>query len=207
MFNIKGDLKEITRHLNRTQKKQIPFAASMAINNTLKQVVKAEQAQIVKKLDKPTPFTVKAFKINWSRKNMLHGEVVIKPAQWKYLKYQIEGGTRTKHNIGVPTSNAKLNKYGNIPGRRKGLIKKKNQFIGTFNGTSGVWERGHYSKSGKFTSAGKSRSTSLKLVVGFHDSVTYRKRFPFHKIADGVARSQFQKNFVKALNQALRTAR
>jgi len=88
MLNIKGDLKNITRHLNRVQKKQIPFAASLAINNTLKQVVKAEKAQIVKKLDRPTPFTVNAFKINWSKKHRLHGEVVIKPAQWNYLSLQ-----------------------------------------------------------------------------------------------------------------------
>lgn len=192
MLNIKGDLKNITRHLNRVQKKQIPFAASLAINNTLKQVVKAERAQIVKKLDRPTPFTVNAFKINWSKKHRLHGEVVIKPAQWNYLKYQIEGGTRIKHNIGVPTSNAKLNKYGNIPGRRKGLIKKKSQFMTS----TGVFER-----------VGGKRSRIVKKVVGFFDTVTYRKRFHFHKIADGVARSQFKKNLRQALHRALTTAR
>ena len=73
MFNIKGDLKPITKHLTKLQKKQMPFAAATAINDTLKQVVKAEQMQIVKRLDRPTPFTVKAFKIKWAKKHALHG--------------------------------------------------------------------------------------------------------------------------------------
>jgi len=191
MFNIKGDLKAITKHLNRVQKKQIPFAASVAINNTLKQVVKAEQAQIVKRLDRPTPFTVKAFKINWSKKRMLHGEVVIKPDQWKYLKYQIEGGTRT-NNIIVPTHHSNLNQYGNIKGKRTGPAKDKNKFANK----AGVWQK-----------TGGKRNPKLKLIAVFVRSATYKKRFPFYKIADGVARSQFQKNFKRSLNQALRTAR
>ena len=191
MFNVKGDLKPITKHLNRMQKKQMPFAAATAINDTLKQVVKAEQMQIVKRLDRPTPFTVKAFKIKWAKKHALHGEVVIKPAQWKYLKYQIEGGTRTG-KIGVPTTNAKLNKYGNIPGRRKGLIRNKKQYMTD----SGVWER-----------YGGKRNPKAKLIVAFASSVTYNKRFPFKKIADGVARSQFQKNFKRSIKRAIATAR
>lgn len=191
MFNVKGDMKPITKHLKKVQKKQIPFASAQAINETLKQVVKAEQAQMHKKLDKPTPFTVKAFKIRYAKKHALYGEVVIKPAQWKYLKYQIDGGTRTG-KIGVPTKQAKLNKYGNIPGRRKGLVKGKKQYMTS----TGVWER----------SGGKSNPKST-LVVSFKSSVTYNKRFPFYKIADGVARSQFQKNFQRSIKRAIATAR
>jgi len=191
MFNVKGDLKPITKHLKRMQKKQIPFASAMAINDTLKQVVKAEQIQITKRLDRPTPFTVKAFKIKWAKKHALHGEVQIKPIQWKYLKYQIEGGTRTG-KIGVPTSNAKLNKYGNIPGRRKGLIRTKKQYMND----RGVWER-----------SGGKRNPKTKLIVAFASSVTYRKRFPFQKIADGVARSQFKKNFRRSIKRAIATAK
>jgi len=197
MLNIKGDLKNITRHLNRVQKKQIPFAASLAINNTLKQVVKAEKAQIVKKLDRPTPFTVNAFKINWSKKHRLHGEVVIKPAQWKYLKYQIEGGTRTKNPI-VPTKDSKLNQYGNImgiwsgAGSNKTLTKAKNKFANK----AGVWHK-----------TGGKRNPKIKLIAAFVRSATYKKRFPFYKIADGVARSQFKKNLRQSLHRALTTAR
>ena len=206
MFNVKGDMKPIIKHLNKTQKRQIPFAAAQAINNTLFDIMKAEKAQLPKKLDRPTPFTMKAFKINKAKKTMLVGDIHVTPQRYKYLKYAIEGGTRTG-NIGVPTKHAKLNKYGNIPMRKKGLIKNKNQFISTINNVSGVWERGHYNKSGSFTSKGKSASTALKLVVAFNNTVSYEKRFPFYKIAQGVARKKFQRNFQKTLKRAINTAR
>lgn len=192
MFNIKGDMKPITKHLTKLQKKQIPFAASKAINDTLKQVVKAEQVQMPKKLDRPTPFTSKAFRIKYAKKHTLHGEVQIKPIQWEYLKYQIEGGTRTKTRIPVPTSQAKLNKYGNIPGKRHGLVRNKKQFMND----RGVWER-----------YGGKKNRKAKLVVAFENSVSYRKRFPFYKIADGVARSRFKKNLQRSIKHAIATAR
>ena len=52
MFNVKGDIKPIIKHLNKTQKKQIPFAAAQAINNTLFDIMKAEKAQMPKKIAK-----------------------------------------------------------------------------------------------------------------------------------------------------------
>ena len=191
MFKVKGDMKPIIKHLNKTQKKQIPYAAAQAINSTLFDVMKAEKAQMPKKLDRPTPFTLKAFRINKAKKTELVGDIHITPERWKYLKYQVEGGTRTG-NIGVPTRNAKLNKYGNIPMRKKGLVRKKNQFIQKIGNVAGVWER---SKSG------------TKLIVAFENTVTYEKRFPFHKIAKGVARKKFQRNFKHSLARALATAR
>ena len=191
MFNVKGDLKPLIKHMSKVQKKQIPFAAANAINATLFDVMKAEKAQLPKKLDRPTPYTMKAFKINKAKKSMLVGDIHVMPERYKYLKYAIEGGTRTG-NIGVPTKHAKLNKFGNIPMRKKGLIKNKKQFIQTINGVSGVWER---SKQG------------TKLMVAFENSVTYKKRFPFFKIAEGVARKKFQRNFKKSLARAMASAR
>ena len=207
MFNVKGDLKPLIKHMSKVQKKQIPFAAANAINATLFDVMKAEKAQLPKKLDRPTPYTMKAFKINKAKKSMLVGDIHVMPERYKYLKYAIEGGTRTG-NIGVPTKHAKLNKFGNIPMRKKGLIKNKNQFIAKLNNISGVWERGHYSKKGgSFTTKGKSASTVLRLVVAFENSVTYKKRFPFFKIAEAVARKKFQRNFKKSLARAMASAR
>ena len=191
MFNVKGDMKPIIKHLNKTQKRQIPFAAAQAINNTLFDIMKAEKAQLPKKLDRPTPFTMKAFKINKAKKTQLVGDIHVSPERYKYLKYAIEGGTRTG-NTGVPTKHAKLNKYGNIPMRKKGLIKNKRQFIKNIGGLSGVWEKS---------------TSGLKLMVAFENTVNYKKQFPFYKIAEGVARKKFQRNFQKTLKRAIDTAR
>lgn len=194
MFNVKGDMKQITKHLNSVQKKQIPFATANAINSTLFDIMKIEKKQMELKLDRPTPFTLKGFRINKATKTKLSGDISIAPDRYKYLQYQIEGGTRNRTNIPVPTRQAKLNKYGNIGGQGKNrLIKKKSQYIGNINGTDGVWER---------TRSGKS-----KLIVAFRQSVKYKKKFPFYKIADGVARNKFKKNLAISLKRALRTAR
>jgi len=209
MLNIKGDLKPITKHLNKVQKKQIPFATANAINSVLFGIQKAEKAQMPKKLDNPTPYTMKAFKVNKAKKTQLVGEIFVMPQKYKYLKYAIEGGTRTG-NVSVPytkTGNIKLNKYGNIKGKKGGLVKNQNQFIGKIKGISGVWERGHYSKKGNFSTKGKSKSTAVRLLVAFEPTVNYKKRFPFYEIAEGYAKKNLQKELAKAFARAKATAK
>jgi len=190
-FNIKGDLKPIIKHLDKLQRKQIPFASANAINTTLFDIMKAEKAQLPKKLDRPKNYTIKAFKINKAKKTRLVGDIHVIPKKYEYLKYAIEGGTRTG-NVLVPTKHAKLNKFGNIPGLKDGKKLKKNQYKAKINNTYGVWER---------------TKTRTKLIILFTKTATYKKRFPFYKIADGVARKKFQRNFKKALSRAMRTAR
>ena len=191
MFNVKGDLKPLIKHMSKVQKRQIPFAAANAINATLFDVMKAEKAQMPKKLDRPTPYTMKAFKINKAKKSMLVGDIHVMPERYKYLKYAIEGGTRTG-NVLVPSRTAKLNKFGNIAGLKDGYKLKKNQYKGKIGNTYGVWEK---------------TKTKTKLVILFTKSATYKKRFPFFKIADGVARKKFQRNFKKSLARAMASAR
>jgi len=74
----------------------------------------------------------------------LHSWVHLMPTQAEYLRFQIEGSTRTPKGtvISVPTSNVKLNRYVNLAagqGRIKRLLAKKNTFQGTINGVAGVW--------------------------------------------------------------------
>jgi hypothetical protein len=191
MFDIKGDLKAIRKDLNRTQKKLLPQATVKAINKTLFQIMDAEKAQLLTKLDRPNPFTQKAFKINMAKANTLQGDIHIQPNRWKYLKWVVDGGTKTG-KLGVPIkANAKLNKYGNIPGRgRARYIKGKKQFRAVINGVDGVWEK-----------TGGKKNPGLKLMVIFKGSLTYKKIFPFYKIADKLARNMFQRNMAYALRK------
>lgn len=194
--NVKHDLKRLTKRLDNIQKKQIPFAASQALNDTGFDARKALRAQAPKKLDRPTKFTVNAFRVRKSNKRNLRAVVYIDPLRWAYLKWAIEGGKRKVDGkgTGVPYK-AKLNKFGNIPGRKKGLIKKKKQFIATIKGITGVWER--YGKGGK----------DVRLMVAFEKDVQYERRFPFEKIVRGVAKNRFPKHLQRRLNRALATAR
>lgn len=196
-MNVRGDVREVERMLTRLQRRQVPFATAQALNDTAFAARKAEMVQAEQKLHKPTPFTVKGFQVNKARKSNLRAQVFIEPKRWKYLKWQVEGGTRraTGRGTGVPTEHRKLNRYGNIPGRRKGLVKGKRQFIATIRGISGVWER--YGRGGK----------QVRLLVAFERSVEYAKRFPFYKIAEGVARNTFVRHFNRRLARALRSTR
>ena len=192
--NVESNIKEITKWTTNAQKKQIPFATSVAINNTLFDLKKEMAKQMDKKLDRPTPFTKRGFFINKAKKNLLVGVLLMKDIVANYMQFQIEGGTRTTgKQIPVPYKpNARLNKFGNIIGKRTGLIKKNTQFIGNVSGTEGVYER---TKDG------------LKLIIGFEISVTYRPRFPFYTIAARFSNAVFDRNFTKAFNRALRSAK
>lgn len=198
-IKIKDNIKQFTKGLSSFEKKQIPFAVATGINTTLFGLRKEMGKQTVKKLDRPTPATQKGFTIKKANKRNLTGALAIKDFVADYLKYQIDGGIRqTGKKIPVPyTQNARLNKFGNIPNKRKGLIKRPTkQFIAKIGGVSGVFQR-----SGR---GGK----QVKLLIAFEDSVTYDKKpFPFYKIGKGYINSVYSRNLARAFAKAMRTAR
>lgn len=192
--DIKSNIKEVTKWTTSVQKKQIPFATANAINHTLFQTRKVMMKQTEQKLSNPTSFTVKSFLVAKAKKTTLSGMLFIREQAEKYLKFQIEGGTRSRgKKFAIPTSNAKLNKHGNIIGKRTGLVKKKSQFLQTINGITGVWER--------------QRDNKLKLIIALKNSANYKPKLPFYTIAEKYAASKFNKNFISAMNKALRTAK
>jgi hypothetical protein len=150
-ISVKTDVAKALKSISRFQRKQIPFAAALGLSMTAKKVAKVEQRMMVKKLDRPTPFTIKGVKWQGAKKadyklGKLHSRVYIMDKQASYLKFLIEGGTRIPKGtaIAVPTTNLKLNKYGNMIGGRnriQRLLKKKNTFQGSINGVAGIRQR------------------------------------------------------------------
>ena len=193
----------------------MPFAAALGLTMTAKKGVKVEQRMMVRQLDRPTPFTIKGIRWQGASKNdfktgRLHSRVYIMPKQAEYLHFQIEGGTRTPKGtaIAVPTSNVKLNRYGNLPGgqgRIKRLLAKKNTFQGTIGGVSGIWQR---PKRGKRSRGGTGTigQSGLKLLVAYESSTQYRPRFDFYGIAERSVRTNIGKEMDKAIARALRSA-
>lgn len=202
--NIKSNIKEVTKWTTNVQKKQVPFATAMAINKTLgigknnrmKGLDREMQKQMVKKLDRPMARTTKAFYRIPARKTSLIGVLGFTDWANKFMQYLVFGGVRNPEGskVGVPyEQNIKLNKFGNIAGRKSGLIKKKTQFISNIKGIDGVWER--------------QKDRSAKLLVAFKNSVTYKAMFPFYKIAEKYTQSKFSKNFAEAFAKALKSAK
>ena len=187
-IKIKDNIKEFSKDFTKFEKKKLPLITRSAINNTLFGLKKEMTKQTIKKLDRPTPFTQKSFFVHKAKGNVLSGKLFIRPEAAKYLRWVIDGGLRNESRmIPVPfTANAKLNKFGNIIGKRTGLIKRKSQFIGTIKNITGVWERYNNGKN-------------VKLIIGFKPSVQYTKgKFPFYVIGSNYVKNTLKKHFDQA---------
>ncbi|MCH7948392.1 MAG: hypothetical protein IIC66_11400 [candidate division Zixibacteria bacterium] len=193
-ISVKFDVKKLTRSLSRLQRKQIPFATAIALNDTAFQAKKLAVKAMPRFIDRPTPATKRGLFIVKAKKTRLIAIVGFKAFVWEYMKYQVLGGTRsaTGKKIAVPSRTARLNKYGNIPGRRSGLIKK-GYFFAKAGGTLGV-----------FKPSGKRK---VKLIAILTDQATYKPRYPFHRIIERAVKKRFKPNFEKSLARAMLTAR
>ena len=210
-INVKADIDQATRYLNLLQRKQIPYATERALNTVAFDARKAVQVQLPKKLDRPTPWTVRGVLVKKAKKSsgvLMSSEVYFQKDRAKYMRFQTRGGIRTRErNALIVPKNIRLNKYGNMPRSKiSTLLKKKDHFIGEINGVPGVWQRGRINRNKKFAGS-KKHSTNLKLVARFEDRVSYRRRFPFEKIVAGVVRSKFRKTLKRELIYAIKTAK
>ena len=194
-ISIESNARAVQKKLSLFQKKHLGRATNDAINKTLFGLRKEMIKQTDKKLDRPTPTTKKGFVVFQSKVNKLSGKLFIKDFVAKYLRYQIDGGVRSgTPDVAVPfTKNVKLNKFGNVPARRSGLIKKNTQFVGNINGVEGIYQR---------MTKGK-----VKLLHGFEKTVMYTPRFPFFKIGKGYIKSKFNKNLNEKIKKEIARAK
>lgn len=178
-INVEADIKEATRHLDGVQRKQIPFAASVAINNTAKDVQGALSTE-TRVFDRPKPLTTKGTYLKRSTKASLTAEVGLKQRMFggpvnEYLLAEVEGGTRAMKRSEIllqragilpagyqtrPGSGARMDSYGNMS---RGQIVQILSYFKTFGGieTSGRNARN------KTQSAKLNRSTRSRAAVEY----------------------------------------
>jgi len=204
-LSVQHNLDDLSRRLTRVEKDQVPFAASMAINNVAADVANAITAQMETYLDNPIPFTLKAyqartgtFKGERATKKKLYADIIPGKIQAEYLKFQIEGGVRLPKQtaILVPTQFAPKNKYGNVPrARRKKLVAGGGEYF-----TAGRREKktpGIYQRT----------SEGLRPMAFYVEQAEYKPLLPIDKIAAGVVSNRFGLRFDQALKRAMATAR
>ena len=207
-INISTNISSVTKALNAFGKNQIPFAASRALNDV---AFHMSRKVMPKKSNDTfaggaTAFTKRGFKYKKSNKRNLTAEVFIDTAQEKYLKFQISGGNRfpEKRSIIVPTSNTKLNRYGNITRATYSRIinDKKKFFKGIPRGRTGKSNEGIWERYGN--------NKNIRIVARYVDKAQYEPLFPFGKIGERVVFSRnqgFADRFRVRLQEAKRTAR
>lgn len=190
MIEIRVDgIEELRRALRRLPS-SIKKGAASGINRTMLAVEQHEMVAMERDIDRPTHFSLNAFRIQRARQSRLVSMMQIQPLQAKYLKYPIEGGTLQK--ILTPVlGNIKLNQYGNITGKKQGLkkIAKGKRFVATISGKTGVWIR---------------QGGRLKLLV-FTDYVAKReKRWDFIKTGKKVIEQRLIKDIHDAVVNEIR---
>lgn len=201
-ISVKADVKAVQKSFKNLKKKDLPFAISKAINDTMFQV----KRKVNKDMDSSfrggaVPFTKQGLMFKRSNKENLTGIMYLKPEQYKYLKYQMDGGVRSAERgfIPIPFRNrVSTTKYGNL---RKDqidrLLSSKQNKLLTINGVRGIYK------------IYKDKSRRPHLLVALNQKrVTYtKKKFKYYGLVGSAANQYFRKNMEKAIAYAIKTSR
>lgn len=122
-INVSANVDQASKQLNAIRK-QIPFAASLAINNTARKVKEKEEHEIRDVFDRPTSYIQNSIFVKPSNKRNLTATVGIKdftvkgnPAT-KILKAEISGGARRlkRYEVLLRSVGALPSGYYTVPG-------------------------------------------------------------------------------------------
>jgi len=203
-ITIKSNVPGFVSGLDKLAKKQAPFAASRALNNTAWKVKAAEEKGVSTHIDRATPFTKKSVRVKKSTKKYLTAAVFFMPVASKYLKPIVEGEKEVYKKGGgklIPATEKMQNQFGNAP--RKTVIKsllsdKKRYFSGTPTGrkTKGIYRR-----------LGTSHDKKLQLLFTWSNEMDHREVYPFYDIADKEVKRVFERELKKAMDYAIKTAK
>ena len=232
MFSVQSDTKRLTSYLKGVQRKQIPYATMNALNDVAFDARSFVQKSLPRRFDRPRPQTINSVQVKKTNQTDLTAIVGFaglgfKTSKWnesaaKIMRRHIKGGTRfpkTGGKLRIPSDvkggGIKLNKFGNIAGKKAKIAKmigKSDQFFegipkGNFsNKDRGIWERTPAnSKRGTGAKAKKWKATG-KIVqrIAYEPYTKYKASYPFEKIVVLAIKKNYKKRFEKALQYALK---
>lgn len=209
-IKIKADTKQVKRFLRNVQIKQIPFATARAITLTLNVAQRDVLRQLDKDIDRPTPFTRRAFRVDGAKKDTLTGRLYAQRKQNEYLRWAIFGGVRLPKGQAFALRPAKpgpkgirLNRYGNVPkGQQARAQLARGAFSATIGGVAGIWKAPGKTKSGKLR-----KGSRMQLVLAYERQAVYRPRYRFFERGQNSIRVNWPRIFNKSFRDAIRTAR
>ncbi|NYH21399.1 hypothetical protein [Paraburkholderia bryophila] len=202
--SVRTDIKRVAKALDDLARKQLPFATAQAINATAQIVKLAEQENMRKVLDAPTPFTVNSIAVKRATKSDLVALVYVKPVAASYLlPYETGGLNKLNSQALLKPISAKVNQYGNLPRNLvKRLSAKPNVFVGKVQTKAGVvdgvWQR---------TKQTRGKRAGLKLMIKFEDAHEATQRLDFRGVGQRVVASTFRGELDKAIAKAMAAAR
>jgi hypothetical protein len=128
-ISIKHDFDQLTKWAKSVAAEQVPFAAALTLTMTGQDVKTAIELDLATMLDRPTPYTMRGFRLYPAKKTNLVAKVTFREDARDYLGAQVEGGERkvkalekALRTVGhlptgwvvVPGQGARLDQYGNL---------------------------------------------------------------------------------------------
>lgn len=200
-INLKTNIDQVTKNLDKYSKKKLPNIIAGAINNTAYGLRNHYQQQAIKRFNNVTGYTLSGFMVEQARYREPAATVYIHPSRY-WMELLVEGGIRRpqKKYIRVPhLPNARdegvLTPEGSLRRRINLLAKSRNTFVGTVKGIHGVWARRKNFRKG------------LKLLVALKRQVPYKPYFPFYRIGETFVKRTFKAYFNKAMTYEKRFQR
>ncbi|PTW45684.1 hypothetical protein [Rhodovulum kholense] len=232
---VPTDLRKLAATLRDVERKQLPYAAMLALNATGEAVLDENKTLMQRVFDRPTRWTLNAFFLRRATKRSLEATVERKdaPRGRHYLEVEEQGGPRPKTGIErliignvateqhieavVPARGAKLNAFGNLPA---GQIQRALSNIGAQqdraqNSTDRSRKRSRGAaqyfvpKPGQLSpGVWKRQGSRISKFLSFTDaSPRYAPRFDMQGHGRAVAVRELPGRMRAALKKALSTAR
>jgi hypothetical protein len=189
--------------------KQLPFAASRALNDSAKKAAAALNQSTNQYFDRPTRFTQSGYRVSsFSNKKTLEAQLRPKPIQERYLLPSITGGIRpqrpSERKLGgiapawSPGLDARRNASGNMS---KAAVVKALQGGGNnfrIKNQQGNLRPGVYQRM---------KRGAVKSILSFNRLPSIPKRWPVERIALASLNASWAPLLNKYMEEALRTAK
>lgn len=201
-ISVRSNVKDITKKLSALAYQQLPYATAQALNALAEDVRDAEVANLPRKLDRPTPFTMRSIRIRKASKANPTATVYMLDKTAAYLEpYEFGGKNKLNGRALLKPVDANLNKYGNL--QRRQIAKyagRKDCFIGKVKTKAGivdgVWQR---------TKPSKGKPSRLVLLVKFEDAHDVRQHLGYRALAKATVAARFNQRMGQALAKAIAT--
>lgn len=213
------------RKLSDVVARQVPFALSNALTSEAKLIREAEVTEMRRAFDRPTPYTLNAFKVIPSRKETLVAEVQHKDTR-SYLPVEARGGVRPAVGFesalraaspapfaaAIPARAASRDAYGNWSASERSRVLTALQAQGPLRSTgmmgSSRRTEFYFGQRGNVFGVWRRQGDDDDLILLLtQNAADYQLRFDFHGVARRTFAATFDAEFGRAMEKALSTAR
>ena len=221
-------LTRMERALAFLARRQIPYAASRALNDVARKARDSINARMGETFDRPTPFTTRAVvapRELAADSHHLQATVTVRPVQAKYLLHEEIGGTRSPSEntrkaasaIVLPGRGLLLDAFGNIPSGKLRQLRADARPAGSRRARKGqgprdrsvvflpAQARGNRAGIGGYFQ--RLAGHRLTRLTGFEGETHYQPRFHYRDRVADVAAANWPEAFRRRLIEAVQTAR